>query len=255
MSDPKADVPTAEEIRRLPRWAQVAFAARCARRVLPVFLRDWPAAPAHHASAVVRAVDAAELSAAAATAAGDAATRALDADAASSSATRSCCTAAAYAAAAAARAAAAATAASYTAARAAAAARGAVLAQPGSREAILNDFRTLLARAAAENWTDDAPVPPTVFGPMWPDGPPPGWTDEAQPKHQAAPAAAANPQAARELIVRVLFRPGVTAKRIAHDLHKLYSALNEYHLAHGGSGLKADDFQALIRTAVPGVAS
>ena len=29
-------LPTEDEIARLPRWAIVAFAARCARRVLPL---------------------------------------------------------------------------------------------------------------------------------------------------------------------------------------------------------------------------
>ena len=33
------------EIAQLPRWAKVAFAARCARRVLPVFHQKWPDAP------------------------------------------------------------------------------------------------------------------------------------------------------------------------------------------------------------------
>jgi hypothetical protein len=33
----KAGIPTKGEIAKLPRWARVAFAARCARRVQPVF--------------------------------------------------------------------------------------------------------------------------------------------------------------------------------------------------------------------------
>lgn len=35
-------LPTEEEIALLPRWARVAFAARCARRVLPLYLHFWP---------------------------------------------------------------------------------------------------------------------------------------------------------------------------------------------------------------------
>src|SRR5438552_2221502 len=41
-------VPTQEEIEKLPRWARVAFAARCARRVLPAFKHFWPEAPEEH---------------------------------------------------------------------------------------------------------------------------------------------------------------------------------------------------------------
>jgi hypothetical protein len=33
-----SEIPTEEEIAKLPRWARVAFAARCARRALPLFV-------------------------------------------------------------------------------------------------------------------------------------------------------------------------------------------------------------------------
>jgi len=42
---------------RLTHWARVAFAARCARRVQPLFEASWPAAPARHAHAVTAAAD------------------------------------------------------------------------------------------------------------------------------------------------------------------------------------------------------
>jgi len=38
----EATLPTEEEIAQLPRWARVAFAARCARRVLPLLLEVEP---------------------------------------------------------------------------------------------------------------------------------------------------------------------------------------------------------------------
>jgi hypothetical protein len=48
----------------------------------------------------------------------------------------------------------------------------------------------------------------------------------------------------------VLTRPGASPKQIARDLHVLYQALNEYHLAHGGTGLSVDDFQCMVNAAV-----
>src|SRR4051812_9654562 len=39
---PNPSLPTEEEIAKLPRWARVAFAARCARRVLPFAQVGWP---------------------------------------------------------------------------------------------------------------------------------------------------------------------------------------------------------------------
>jgi len=38
-------LPNERAIGELPHWAQVAFGARCARRVMPLFFSDWPDAP------------------------------------------------------------------------------------------------------------------------------------------------------------------------------------------------------------------
>jgi hypothetical protein len=49
---------------RLPHWTRVAFAARCARRVQPLFAEAWPEATPGRAGAVERAIALAERSAA-----------------------------------------------------------------------------------------------------------------------------------------------------------------------------------------------
>jgi hypothetical protein len=49
--------------RRLPHWSRVAFAARCARRVQPLFQRAWPDATAGRKAAVEKAIQLAEQSA------------------------------------------------------------------------------------------------------------------------------------------------------------------------------------------------
>jgi hypothetical protein len=51
----------------LPHWKRVAFAARCARRVLPLLARYWPDIPYRYAQAPLRAIEVAERSAAAET--------------------------------------------------------------------------------------------------------------------------------------------------------------------------------------------
>jgi hypothetical protein len=43
---------------------------------------------------------------------------------------------------------------------------------------IRRDFVRLKRLAKKENWTDDTPVPPEVFGPMWPQGVAPYWAVE-----------------------------------------------------------------------------
>lgn len=47
----------------LPRWARVAFAAHCARQVLPLLTQHWPGVPAKYSEGVRRAMELAEQSA------------------------------------------------------------------------------------------------------------------------------------------------------------------------------------------------
>src|SRR5580704_17678608 len=52
----------------IPHWARVAFAARCARQVLPLFRQAWLDAEDRHSTALEKAIGLAEQSAAAAAA-------------------------------------------------------------------------------------------------------------------------------------------------------------------------------------------
>ena len=56
----KVPIPSSKEIGKLPRWVQVAFAIRCARRVQPVFKAMWPDAPDEHVAAIEHAIQCAE---------------------------------------------------------------------------------------------------------------------------------------------------------------------------------------------------
>lgn len=51
------NIPTAQDLNTLPRWAIIAFAARCARRVEPLFKKAWPTAPRNHLDAIRDAVE------------------------------------------------------------------------------------------------------------------------------------------------------------------------------------------------------
>lgn len=165
-------VPTEKEIDLLPCEAQTAFAARCARRVQPLLKHYWPEAPEKHIEAIEKKITAAESSQpcsnsklcaeafSAASAAVDYARTARDASALAADY-------AAYAAA-------------YicvstvnvvavTVFAAEAAGLGGVV------EAIWRDYSLLKAACESEKWDDEHPVPPEIFGPMWPDGAPEGW--------------------------------------------------------------------------------
>jgi hypothetical protein len=176
-------IPDSDAIQRLPLWARVAFAARCARRVLPEYDAAWPQSSREHARAVAEAVQRAEETAGLAVLAkgniaSAVASRALDAaDAArSAGATVASCVAvaaatAAHAAAAAVDAALANGAADSVADRCVACVRSASLAgelghpaQPATAlDAIWADYDRMKAMAAQENWTDETAVSPGVF--------------------------------------------------------------------------------------------
>jgi hypothetical protein len=67
--EPTMDLPdmpevSEEELRKLPRWARVAFAARCGRRAQPLLRRFWQNPHPPLLAAFDRAVELAERSAA-----------------------------------------------------------------------------------------------------------------------------------------------------------------------------------------------
>ena len=193
-------VPTWKEVKQLPRWARVAFAARCGRRVLPAVRYFWEGASEHHLIALAEGVSAAEN---APPITGNAFDSALAADAVALTANpqrrplRPSATGA-YFAAAAARASLAALAAhsahaaavhtEFDAAAAGCAAAGflasvATIDTPLTAQlrCIRRDFVRLKRLALKEKWTDDTPVLPDVFGPMWPEGVEPYWAVEPPP--------------------------------------------------------------------------
>jgi Domain of unknown function (DUF4375) len=65
------DTETSEPGSDLPRWARVAFYARCARHVLPLWEEAWPAAPLEYRAVVEQTISLAESSAAHAKPTGD----------------------------------------------------------------------------------------------------------------------------------------------------------------------------------------
>lgn len=212
--DPKSL--TREALARLPRWPRAAFAARCARRVLPLLAQFWPTAPRDDVAAAARAVDLAEGAAAAAVVIPDHLTiddtltligfgimarYKLPPDPAT---------------------------AVYRIARAAGHALrvphvpdDADLAAEAARLAawvdidliapmVAWDFRRCLARACQEQWTDQTPVPPDTFGPLWPDGLPLG-----RPERVRAVRTLVAEERLR-ITVEELNRTGIRAKAATH---------------------------------------
>lgn len=164
-------VPTEGEVAALPRWARLAFAARCARRVLPLLPVEIPS-DREYATHVVGLVAAAEQSAAS----GSLQTRAL-ASALKQVKERQPESVGHEAVLAALQ--------TYhwegcKAAQTAVAVLQRLAVVRTLRFVLLprRDFDCVQLAARQQEWTDDTPVPPEVFGPMWDREPPPWWRED-----------------------------------------------------------------------------
>lgn len=237
------NLPTEGDIARLPRWARVAFAARCARRVLPLFGHKWPDLPARYRAPVVRAVELGERSAARGIREddGQAITQAAvlvyieidkrgDAVSAFSAAVAGAAICAARAAADEGTSPPADICEEFRGVMAASNAGGyvgAMLEGP-----IRTDFGRIRSYASDLRADDSTPFPPGVFGPLWPDGPPSGWPTD--------------PEDDFKLVIRAVAEPGVTAETVRKHAVELFKALNEYSLEKYGRRLTKDRFRRLV---------
>lgn len=228
-------LPSDEEIAELPRWARAALAARCARRVLPLFLHDWPKAPASHVQSITETVLHAEVGAATASVP-FAAMAASVSTTSAAAAVASAQIAAGVADAVAAAAETVETVSSRDFVLPVVATIVSAVAAGVTAASVRYDFDTLRQRATAGAWTDDTPVPPTVFGPMWPFGTPKDWPPE---------------DAGDRLAVTLAPPPDATPEQIAGFQIRLYEALNKLAIANGGAGLKVDSLGREVPVLAP----
>lgn len=263
-------LPTEMEIAKLPRWAVVAFAARCARRVQPLFQAHWPDAPDKYASTLEFGIELVERVAAgnadanitgAELAAGNAASAQVAAVAANNVAIAANAeddkVAAVNAASAVRHAADAAghgghgdqaAGAAASAALAAAAAGSQAASGRNVTKAIRLDFDRLRNATVHEKWDDQTPVPPEFFGSLWPDGEPKGWPYEASADVDAYPPNVELViENAHRLLngvprltsstqeIEVYLDPGEASK---DEIQAVLDALSDLHFAAGGLGLE-----------------
>lgn len=224
--DPPA-LPTEEEVAELPRWARVAFAARCARRVHLKFEESWPILTSDQLNAVAGAVRLAELFATLAQ------TRLRSAeDAAADSLTVSSHSDLTNEARAAGQAASmAALTACYFEATTVVAVAEHALDSGGAAMVrwIRYDFDSLAALAGAQHWDDDTPVPPEFFGPLWPEGTPPGWPSDPDTPRQT------------ELEMEIVAGERAIDRIVGDEVVNLFNAINRYHVARGERPLSLEE--------------
>ncbi|QJW94291.1 hypothetical protein [Frigoriglobus tundricola] len=229
---PNTKVPTEEEIAELPRWARVAFAARCARRVLTAFDSLFLDTKPRVSAEIETAVMFAEQNA------GNLLIPALYYASAEEYLREAPGTVAEFVVAAALTAAESVTGENTTAFHAMRYATS-VATESDFLAAFRRDFDHLSRLAEWQHWTDDTPVPPEVFGPLWPEGPPKSWP----------PITDAPPRT--DLVVEAFARERATERMIEDDIVNLFNALNRYHIARNGVRLTLEQFQSLLPAFVP----
>ncbi|MEO0513599.1 MAG: hypothetical protein AAF108_12035 [Planctomycetota bacterium] len=104
-----------------------------------------------------------------------------------------------------------------------------------TRRFVRADFDLLLETSRREKWTDETPVPPEFFGPMWPDGTPDGWpepADDTEPSY---------------LKVEVALPKGLddaASDEANRRVAAFFAELSAMHVAMGGTGLRLVDRQS-----------
>jgi hypothetical protein len=230
-------LPTEEEMAELPRWARVAFAARCARRVLPLFSLSVHQIPVQLLKTISSEILFAE-SIAASPQNGDLPPRNFD-SAVSNSLVGDPSDQAAFKAAFGSSAFAigrCALAATFGAAGATIVTEAANLAHTAAAGVtditsdLRRDFDRLARHAQYQRWDDDTPVSPKFFGPLWPEGAPPGWpADPETPRHM-------------ELELDLITSDHVIDRIVEDEVVNLFQAINRYHIARGAGPLKLNEF-------------
>jgi hypothetical protein len=231
--------PSQEEIERLPHYARVAVAGRWVRRVEPLFAHFWPTAPEELVSSVKDTVASVEV--AARDAIDEVPTASNRAHVAAKSARETGQHKGTFLVALAA-----ASAADYAADRQMGFALhtipAAVMRISESVPAVSGiigdhvrrDFDHVARLAKWQHWTDDTPVPPEVFGPLWPEGPPKGWpVDPDTPQRTDLPL---------ELLSRARVLEQMTEDEVVH----LFNTVNAYYIARTGQRLTLEDLRPLV---------
>lgn len=252
---PEVKLPTEGEIAKLPRWAQVAFAARCARRVQPLYLRDSPDVLQHHADALDRAIALSEAAAINPLSIhepneSESFVRFSGAFAGANNASIVANKAGSLAATQAASAASGVLSAAHDngsgnlrhvliAVRNAIDAAGA--SKPNAILAARRDYDLLVAAAEREGWDDNTPVPPEFFGPLWPDGEPEGWPEEGKETPSG--------DAAIELTIEV--PDDASPEDIERIVRELTDRVDDVHRAEGGRGVVIDAIEVSLSVGTP----
>ena len=225
-------LPSEDEIALLPRWARVAFAARCARRVLPLYLHFWPEGigpyrieveslndleslagssnphetfPRHRIGYGTVFLGMPNISAQVASLLSDLVlpilTPTSQIDSVSNVVQKSA---------------------------------DVSISLIDLKPVIRRDFDHLASLSEWQHWTNDTPVPPEVFGPLWPEGPPDGWPADEEI------------QSRTDLPIELLSAARYLEQVTEYETINVLRAINAYYIARTGVRLTMEDLRTLL---------
>lgn len=235
-----------DELKPLPVCAVIAFAARCARRVQPMYSAGWPTAGLHQLMAIERAIAVAERAGAGASSSSDELYDIVNGAADANSYAFDESTIAAITAATANLAAGSVPssdeegvsmsyASAYSASHAAEAAAEVVVhavdggmlrgSADACQQMMRRDYELLCEASRREGWMDETPVPPEFFGLLWAWGPPEGWPGREEMSEGC------------ELVIELDVPEDISEEDLKATVAELTDKADTLHRAHGGGGL------------------
>lgn len=248
------ELPTQQELLRLPRRAVLALVARCVRRVQPAYLVAWPNAPQEHVDAFEQAVAMVEVSAlkdVPAHTVRDAISAVSKATTDASAAyfhlltygTGQKITDSAHEAAQAAMLAVTAVS-DRTNSQVVAAAQRAIASACyvcGGYAELYLDKELLKAASRRFGWTDETPVPPEFFGPLWLRGCPTDFPTDPVPEGSSS----------QKFVLQITLPEDVSDEDLDSAVSSIIETVSELHVSHGGSGLVVNDKRIYVPANVP----
>ena len=105
--------------------------------------------------------------------------------------------------------------------------------------AMRRDYEFVRQAAEAEGWTNETPMAPAFFGPLWPDGAPEGWPAEEETCE------------GHVLALEIDIPDDVSDDEAVEAVRELAAAADAVHRKYGGSGLRVRDLEIYGEADVP----
>ena len=103
------------------------------------------------------------------------------------------------------------------------------------------DYELLKAMAEREGWTDESPVDVALLGPLWPEGEPEGWPEDAKEERAGDSV----------LAITLELPEDADDDAIETAVLELVDRIDDMHRAEGGRGVLVDAIEIPRHAGIP----